>query len=218
MFPEFREATPNHNPVGPDSPFRNDQNMKLTKFSYLLVLALALTVAASGCRKKPGYLTKIPGEKPGTVGDVGPGPAIGNGTNTPTDLGNTPIPSPDLRKDWPRDREIFKSDTVHFEFDSAVVKSADKAKVAAVAEYLKSNTQDAVEIEGHCDERGTEEYNRALGERRALALRTELVTLGIDPNRIDTISFGKDRPVDPGHDESSWKQNRRGEFILEKHP
>ena len=192
--------------------------MKLNKFTYLLVLGLILTVAASGCRKKPGYLTRIPGEKPATVGDLGPGPAVGNQTNSTTDLGNTPLPDPNLRKDWPRDREIFKADTAHFAFDSAVVRADDKPKVAAVADYLKNNTQDAVEIEGHCDERGTEEYNRALGERRALALRTELVSLGIDPGRIDTISFGKDRPVDPGHDESAWKQNRRGEFILEKHP
>ena len=73
-------------------------------------------------------------------------------------------------------------------------------------------------MDGHCDERGTEEYNRSLGERRALALREQLVGLGIDPALIDTVSYGKDRPVAPGHDESAWKQNRRGEFLLEEHP
>ena len=192
--------------------------MKLTKFTYLLVLGLILTVAASGCRKKPGYMTRLPGEKAGAVGEPAPGQPLGFDTNTTAAAEGMPMSDPNLRKDWPRDREIFKSDTAHFDFDSAVVKAADKPKVAAVADYLKSNTRDAVEIEGHCDERGTEEYNRALGERRALALRTELVNLGVDPGRIDTISFGKDRPADPGHDESAWKQNRRGEFILEKHP
>jgi peptidoglycan-associated lipoprotein len=129
-----------------------------------------------------------------------------------------PLPDPNERKDWPRDREVFKAYTAHFDFDSSVVKAADKPNVAAVADYLKSNAHDAVEIEGHCDERGTEEYNRSLGERRALALRESLIALGIDPGKIDTISYGKDRPVDPGHDEAAWKQNRRGEFILEKHP
>ena len=83
---------------------------------------------------------------------------------------------------------------------------------------MKANAQDALEIDGHCDERGTEEYNRSLGERRALALREELLRLGIDPMRIDTVSFGKDKPVDPGHDEAAWKLNRRGEFLLEVHP
>ena len=76
------------------------------------------------------------------------------------------------------------------------------------------NTADAVRVEGNCDERGTEEYNRALGERRALALREELVRLGVDPSRVDTVSYGEDKPVDPGHDESAWRKNRRGDFIL----
>ena len=71
-----------------------------------------------------------------------------------------------------------------------------------------------MKIEGHCDERGTEEYNRALGERRALALREELARLGIDPGRVDTISYGKDRPVDTGRDESAHRKNRRGEFVV----
>ncbi len=69
-------------------------------------------------------------------------------------------------------------------------------------------------IEGNCDERGTEEYNRSLGERRALALREALSNAGIDPQRIRTISYGKDKPADPGHDESAWAKNRRGDFVL----
>jgi len=95
-----------------------------------------------------------------------------------------------------------------------VVKSSEKSKAAAVADYLKGNAAAAVKVEGHCDERGTEEYNRSLGERRALACREELIRLGIDANRVDTISYGEDRPADPGHDESAWKKNRRGEFVL----
>ena len=86
--------------------------------------------------------------------------------------------------------------------------------MAAVADYLKANSGKAVRVEGNCDERGTEEYNRSLGERRALAVREELIRLGIDPTRVDTISYGKDRPAAPGHDESAWKQNRRDDFII----
>jgi peptidoglycan-associated lipoprotein len=103
---------------------------------------------------------------------------------------------------------------VYFDYDSSVIKPSEKSKVAAVADYLKSNSANAVKIEGHCDERGTEEYNRSLGERRALALREELVGLGTDAARVDTISYGKDRPASPGHDEAAWKMNRRGGFIV----
>jgi peptidoglycan-associated lipoprotein len=194
--------------------------MKLTNFTTLLTIGLVLTFAASGCRKRPGYMTRIPPGKtltPPEDADKNAAEKAGDkgGDKNPTEH---PLPDPNERKDWPRDRDAFKAYTAHFDFDSSVVKAADKPNVAAVADYLKSNAHDAVEIEGHCDERGTEEYNRSLGERRALALRESLIALGIDPGKIDTISYGKDRPVDPGHDEAAWKQNRRGEFILEKHP
>ena len=195
--------------------------MKLTDFTKLLALGLILTLAGSGCRKRPGQVTPLPGRYGSNVSEATPAPPINpneglKGENTPG--GAFPVPNPDERKNWPRDREIFKSDIVHFDFDSSVVKDSEKSKVSAVADYLKANGMDAVEIEGHCDERGTEEYNRSLGERRALALREQLISLGIDAKLIDTISYGKDRPVDPGHDDNAWRQNRRGEFILETPP
>jgi peptidoglycan-associated lipoprotein len=193
--------------------------MKLTKFTKLLVFGLVVSVAAAGCRKRPGQITPLPARTGSSVPEANNAPPlVDNGGPKAETTGGFSQTDPNARKDWPRDREIFKSDTAHFDFDSSVVRAADKAKVSAVADYLKANALDAVEIEGHCDERGTEEYNRSLGERRALALREQLVSLGVDPSRIDTISFGKDRPVDPGHAESAWKQNRRGEFILESHP
>ena len=193
--------------------------MKLTDFSKLLFLALILTIPAAGCRKRPQTITPLPGRTGNNVSDATTAPALTDNTQLKTDnLGNTPVTDPDIRKNWPRDHEIFKSDTVHFDYDSSVVKDAEKSKVRAVADYLKANGMTAVEIEGHCDERGTEEYNRSLGERRALALREQLVSNGVGADRIDTISYGKDRPADPGHDESAWKQNRRGEFALETPP
>jgi len=109
---------------------------------------------------------------------------------------------------------IFEADTVHFAFDSSVVKKDDQPKAANVAEYLKGHADNKVRIKGHCDERGTAGYNQALGERRALALRQELIGLGVDPIRIDTISYGFEKPVDPGHNETAWAKNRRGEFVL----
>jgi peptidoglycan-associated lipoprotein len=196
--------------------------MKLTDFTKLMVLGLVLSLAAPACRKKPGQITPLPSGRTGNVPEATTAPALTGDNNTTgvkaENTGGFVQTDPNLRKNWPRDREIFKSDTVHFDYDSSAVKGPEKSKVSAVADYLKANSMDAVEIEGHCDERGTEEYNRSLGERRALALREQLVSLGVSPDRIDTISYGKDRPADPGHGESAWKQNRRGEFILETPP
>jgi peptidoglycan-associated lipoprotein len=191
--------------------------MKLISFANLTVVALILTAATPGCHKRPEDLTRIPGytENPNVVDDTRDHPDKGPGNlNTNDNLVSYPVPDPTNHLNWIRDSEIFKSDTVHFAFDSSVVRNDQKAKVADVAKNLKANPAKAVEVEGHCDERGTAEYNRALGERRALAVREELIRLGIDPSRIDTITYGFDRPVDTGHTDAAWSKNRRGEFIL----
>jgi len=102
---------------------------------------------------------------------------------------------------------------VLFEYDSARIRPSEDSKLQTVAAYVKANPGKLV-IEGHCDERGTAEYNRALGERRALAARDALTKLGIDAGRISTVSYGSERPVDPGHDETAWSKNRRCEFVV----
>jgi peptidoglycan-associated lipoprotein len=188
--------------------------MKTMKFAKLLLPILCLSLAVLGCRKHPQGTTVLNKGPEGIAGtDIDHGGILP--TNPPpAPLEGTPLPPSDKYKDWPENAEIFKADTVHFAFDSSVVKADEKPKAADVANYLKSNAGDALKIEGHCDERGTEEYNRSLGERRALALREELIQDGIDGGRITTISYGKDRPVDPGHNEAAWSQNRRGVFIL----
>jgi peptidoglycan-associated lipoprotein len=194
--------------------------MKTSPFAKIMPFALVLSLVVSGCHKKhTAGLTPLPG-KGGMTGE-NPTPGAGgrlqgtepSGISSPISSGLSSVPAGAFDKYTPN-AEIFKSDTVHFDFDSSVVKPDEGSKVAAVADYLKANAGEAVRIEGHCDERGTEEYNRALGERRALALREELARLGLDPMRVDTISFGKDKPEASGHDESAWKQNRRGVFIL----
>ena len=195
-----------------------ERNMKLNKFANLLVIGLVVCVAASGCRRKPVNVTDLPGSWAGKVPDMGPGAAIKPAEPTGAVPGSDTtggIPQGPGHPNWPENAEILKAETVYFDFDSSVLKTSEKPKVAAVADYLKANSANAVRVEGNCDERGTEEYNRSLGERRALAVREELVLrLGIDPTRVDTISYGKDRPVDPGHDESAWKKNRRDDFIV----
>ena len=115
----------------------------------------------------------------------------------------------------PQDREKYQAQTVYFDFDRANVRAGEASKVQEVANSFRTeNPATDLLIEGHCDERGTEEYNRALGERRALAIRELLVASGVPANRVHTVSFGKDKPADPGHDEAAWAKNRCGNFIL----
>jgi peptidoglycan-associated lipoprotein len=141
---------------------------------------------------------------PPTFNDKNPG-----GPGVP--IAENPNWNPD---DVDKDPSALADQTVHFAYDSAAVLSKEQDKIVIVSEKLKSDPAALLIIEGNCDERGTEEYNRSLGERRALALREALSNAGIDPQRIRTISYGKDKPADPGHDESAWAKNRRGDFVL----
>ena len=103
---------------------------------------------------------------------------------------------------------------VYFEFDKYDIRPKDAEILKENAALLKKNNTFKVQIEGHCDERGTIEYNLALGERRANSTKKYLVSLGISPDRISTISYGKERPLDPGHNEEAWAKNRRAHTII----
>ncbi len=195
--------------------------MKMNKLIFPLTIALVATMALTGCKKGPTKVTEIPGPQPALVGgEPGPNtlpsaPPIDAG-NQGVNANNTGIP---INPNWDpsttdQDRNALAAQTVHFAFDSAAIKSDEESKVIIVSENLKSDPNAKLLIEGHCDERGTEEYNRSLGERRALALREDLVKDGIDADRIRTISYGKDQPEDAGHDEAAWNKNRRGVFVL----
>jgi len=118
------------------------------------------------------------------------------------------------RTDWIANPDALKAQTVYFDLDKSAIKTNEQAKLEEVANYLKSNARAAVRVEGNCDERGTEEYNRSLGERRALAAREYLANLGIDPSRVDTITNGEDKPASPGHSEEAWSKNRRDDFVI----
>jgi peptidoglycan-associated lipoprotein len=193
--------------------------MNLNKIASRLVLGVLLTVAAAGCKHTPTKVTDVDkgGKTTSRTGNQEAGEPIRRddkvgSTDNPNPFGTPPNPS-GLHEGWAPNAEIFKAYTCHFDFDSSNVKAADKPNLEAVASQLKSNPAWAVRVEGNCDERGTEEYNRSLGERRALALRESLISLGIEATRVDTISYGEDKPVATGHDEAAWKQNRRGDFI-----
>jgi peptidoglycan-associated lipoprotein len=101
---------------------------------------------------------------------------------------------------------------VHFAYDSATLDASSKAALEDNARIMKNHPRLTVEVQGHCDERGTTDYNLALGNKRAAAVRDHLTAMGVAPNRVATLSYGEERPVAMGADESSWSQNRRAEF------
>jgi OmpA-OmpF porin, OOP family len=105
-------------------------------------------------------------------------------------------------------------ENIHFDFDKYNLKPEAKAILDKLGEYMKENSEATVLIEGHCDERGTAEYNMALGQRRASSAEKYLVSLGVEKKRIKTVSYGESRPLDPAHNEEAWAKNRRDQFIM----
>lgn len=113
--------------------------------------------------------------------------------------------------------QVFESPLlkrIHFDFDKYDIRPQDAEILKQNAEVLKRFPTVKIQIEGHCDERGTEEYNLALGERRANSVRNYLISLGIVADRITTISYGEERPLDPAQNEEAWAKNRRAEFVI----
>ena len=197
--------------------------MKLKAILNLLIVTGLLVGGATGCKKKLQRTTPLPGRTAAPVGDANPGgPLLGE--MPPIDLGagsdsgvlsdaGIPLSNAD-RRTWFEDRQTFAGEVVYFDFDKSNVRSSEVAKIENVAALFNTLSGKALRIEGHCDERGTEEYNRALGERRALSIREYLITLGVNANDIETVSYGEDRPVDISGTEQAMAANRRGEFIV----
>ena len=108
----------------------------------------------------------------------------------------------------------FERDHIYFDFDRYNLKPEAQRKLKIKAAFMKANPNIRARIEGHCDERGTNEYNLALGDRRANSAKEFLLNLGIAENRLTTISHGEERPIDPGHNEAAWAKNRRAQFVV----
>jgi len=141
---------------------------------------------------------------PNTGNTGGGGSSSGGGGTTST------APAPGSKEEFAQ----IVGDRVFFDYDKSVIKPEGRTTLQRQADWLKKYGNFTVTIEGHCDERGTREYNLALGERRATAVRNALVALGIPANRVKTISYGKERPAVLGSNEAAWAQNRRGVTVL----
>jgi peptidoglycan-associated lipoprotein len=162
------------------------------------LIALGLVVSAlvfPGCRSR--------GAKPGD-GDLG--------INTTVIGDEIPLTETDWSGLSPVTDVSFE--TVKFAYDSFRIAPSEIGKIEKVASYMRADGSVRLIAQGHCDERGSKEYNLSLGENRALAVRAYLVELGVPSENIQTKSFGEEQPVDPGHSEGAWSQNRRVEFAL----
>jgi peptidoglycan-associated lipoprotein len=178
----------------------------------LIVVALAGGVACRGKKQPPvARPTPPPPSEPTTTAPPGP-PAP---TQEPAIPQEPMVDETDLNaKDLDTLNRESPFQPVFFGFDSSEIESGAQATLNANAELLKKYPTWTITIEGHADERGTAEYNLALGERRALAARNYLVSLGIAADRLRTISYGKEFPFDPGHNEEAWAKNRRAHFVV----
>ena len=180
-----------------------------------LIFVLALTASALACHKNVPPIARpqpppVTTTDPGTRPPAPPQPVAEPTVVPPEPARDDAIASAsldDLNRNSPL-KPLF------FELDSAEVNAAGQAALDADAAVLKKYPSWTVTIEGHCDERGTAEYNLALGERRAVAARTYLVSVGIPADRLRTVSYGKEFPFDPGHDEAAFAKNRRAHFVV----
>ncbi|HMO50967.1 MAG TPA: peptidoglycan-associated lipoprotein Pal [Kiritimatiellia bacterium] len=174
--------------------------MKVTRkiLGFMVLAAVVVASGSVGCKKKPKTAGGVGGMSD-FGGVLGPMDGAGYGSlMNPDDL-----------------RAVASQFTpVYFEYDSSQIAGSERATLETIAQYLRSNPNVGLIAEGHCDERGSNEYNLALGERRAQAVRAYLIGLGIAADRIKTVSYGEERPAAFGHDESAWRQNRRVEFSL----
>ncbi len=181
-----------------------------------VVFVVMLAVLAGACgKKKPPVMRPMP-EPPPTITPATPPPPTPPQPVTeqpivpPEPVGEAAIESKPL--DELNKEGLLKP--VFFEYDAAEISSDAQQSLNEDAAVLKQHPTWVITIEGHCDERGTAEYNLALGERRAVAARTYLVSLGIASDRLHIVSYGKEFPFDPGHDESAWAKNRRAHFVI----
>jgi peptidoglycan-associated lipoprotein len=169
--------------------------MRRTAVLLIVILCAGMLAMMGGCAKKPVAEPTAQQDQSALRGD------------------DIPLPAQQEEHVYVEPTSSVFED-IHFDFDKYNIRSEDEAILGRVGRWLKDNEKTSVLIEGHCDERGTNEYNMALGEQRALSARRYLVGLGVDASRLSTISYGEEKPLDPGSNEEAWAKNRRAHFTI----
>ena len=179
----------------------------------LMIGLLVAGLATGGCARKKKLKKGLPSSELSDLDTVG---ALGDDDIQLAALRGEDIPLPDQIEPGtfiePGDAAVFED--VRFDYDDYSVKEDYRPVLNNIAQWLQDNPGTQLMIEGHCDERGSREYNLALGEQRALSVRRYLVSLGIDPDILHTVSYGKERPLDPRPNEQGWAVNRRAHFLI----
>jgi peptidoglycan-associated lipoprotein len=184
--------------------------MNRKRVIFLVLTIFALSVSISACSKQnvpPPPGGGVPGGEYGQMPPTGPGADEARWR----ELG---INSEAEKREFLDRAKAFENQDVYFDYDAYTLTEPAKKVLDEKIAFLKRYPRVAVTIEGHCDERGTTEYNIALGERRAHAAQQYIVGSGSSNLKLTTVSFGKERPLAPGHDEASWAKNRRDHFVL----
>jgi peptidoglycan-associated lipoprotein len=182
--------------------------MKKSRISMMIIMVATLVcfLWMAGCAKKAVQQGDASGA---------PAAAVAAADQTPAATETAKAPTGGATKEVAAAKpEASGLEDIHFDFDKSVLRAADRYLLNLHAAWLLKNAAYNVLIEGHCDERGTTEYNLALGERRAKEAMQYLIGLGVEKERLKTISYGEERPLDPGHTEEAWAKNRRDHFVI----
>ena len=192
----------------------------MRSFRTLIPLTVVFALGVGVACKKPAPAPVEP-PKPAEVTAPAPVPENNSAQRDAEDAARRAAEAEAARKAAAEKEAAFKRAAeaalvdINFDFDKSDIREADKPKLQAIADFLKTYGDVKIQIAGNCDERGTVEYNLALGERRAAAAQSYLVGLGVAEGRLATISYGKERPKVEGHDEQSWLVNRNDQFSMQ---
>jgi len=179
------------------------------KICGMLIMLSCLTIVAGGCTKKQMVKEDDTlAQNPALTSQTSPS------TPAPTSVAQEPIVKDESLTETTTAVSPFE--TIYFDLDSYVLRQDARDALDNNAQWLLKKSTSTVRLEGNCDERGSDEYNLALGEKRAKAAKSYLVTLGVPADRLETISYGKEKPLDPGHNDAAWAKNRRVDFVIVK--
>lgn len=182
--------------------------VRVWRLAMIAILALSLSQVVVGCSQK-----KPQADAAGT--EVGQADKMGEGMASSEESLDASGRRGSGKYDILEGRTTAPLEPVYFDYDKSNIRADQRGRMERNAAFLKANSEAGVLVEGNCDERGTNEYNMALGERRALSAKKYLETLGVSGSKLKTISYGEEKPLLYGHDELSWAQNRRDDFVLE---